>query len=112
MGDDGKLSGKFRDYISDSKSMYWQAGVSNETKVGNVKNNVSLAVDYFNYKSKAVNSSGKNPSNLSGDIWNGVHLTGTPIFAAPIGSVGYSKETAKAMTLADRVEIGKVSVFG
>lgn len=112
LGDDGKLSGKFRDYISDSKSMYWQAGVSNETKVGNVKNNVSLAVDYFNYKSKAVNSGGKNPSNLSGDIWNGVHLTGTPIFAPSIDSVGYGKETAKAMTLADRVEIGKVSVFG
>lgn len=112
LGDDGKLSGKFRDYISDSKSMYWQAGVSNETKVGNIKNNVSLAVDYFNYKSKAVNSGGKNPSNLSGDIWNGVHLTGTPIFAPSIDSVGYGKETAKAMTLADRVEIGKVSVFG
>lgn len=30
LGDNGKLSGKFRDYVSDSKSSYWQVGVSNK----------------------------------------------------------------------------------
>ena len=111
LGNDGKLSGKFRDYISDSRSLYWQTGISNESKIGNVKNNISLAVDYFNYKSKAVNSGSKNPNNLVGDIWNGVKLTSSPIFAPSISSVGYSKETAKAMTLADRAEFGKASAY-
>lgn len=37
LGDNGKLSGKFRDYVSDSKSSYWQVGVSNKAAIGNVK---------------------------------------------------------------------------
>ena len=111
--DGGLLSGTFRDYVSDSKSMYWQMGVSNETKIGNVKNNMTFAVDYFNYKSKAQNSgSKKGQATIGGNLWDGVSVSGTPIFAASLDDVGYSKETAYAMTLADRVEFGKASVYG
>lgn len=113
LNDGGKITGKFRDYVSDSKSMYWQMGVSNEAKIGDVKNNMTFAVDYFNYKSKSVNSGSNNPGNgLLGDVWNGVELVKDPVFAGSIDDVGYSKETAYAMTLADRVEFGKASVYG
>ena len=112
LGDNGKLSGKFRDYVSDSKSSYWQVGVSNKAAIGNVKNDLSFAVDYFMYKSKAVNSgSAAGQATIGGDLWNGVHIIGTPIAAADIDSVGYSKEYAYAATLADRFEFGKASLY-
>jgi len=112
LGDNGKLSGKFRDYVSDSKSSYWQVGVSNKAAIGNVKNDLSFAVDYFMYKSKAVNSgSAAGQATIGGDLWNGIHIIGTPIAAADIDSVGYSKEYAYAATLADRFEFGKASLY-
>ena len=112
LGDNGKLSGKFRDYISDSTSTYWQVGVSNKAAIGNVKNDLSFAVDYFLYKSKAVNSgSATGQATIAGDLWNGVHIVGIPIAAADIDSVGYSKEHAYAATLADRFEFGKASLY-
>ncbi|MBO1680993.1 hypothetical protein, partial [Bittarella massiliensis (ex Durand et al. 2017)] len=68
--------------------------------IGNVKNDLSFAVDYFMYKSKAVNSgSAAGQATIGGDLWNGVHIIGTPIAAADIDSVGYSKEYAYAATL-------------
>ena len=112
LGDNGKLSGKFRDYVSDSKSSYWQVGVSNKAAIGNIKNDLSFAVDYFMYKSKAANSgSAAGQATIGGDLWNGVHIIGTPIAAADIDSVGYSKEYAYAATLADRFEFGKASLY-
>ena len=113
LGNDGKLTGKFRDYNSESKSLYWQVGVNNQTEIGNIKNNLSFAVDYYKYKSRAVNSGGKSgQATIVGDIWNGVHIDGTSIYADPLDSVNFSIEDAYAMTLADRVEFGKASVFG
>lgn len=64
------------------------------------------------YKSKAVNSgSAAGQATIAGDLWNGVHIIGTPIAAADIDSVGYSKEYAYAATLADRFEFGKASLY-
>lgn len=113
LGDYGVLSGKFRNYKSESRGLYTQFGISNEAKFNDdVKNNVSLAVDYFNYKSKAVNSgSAGGQTTIGGDIWNGVHLTGTPVMAASLDTALNSKEKAKALTLADRLELGKFSVY-
>lgn len=112
LSDNGQLSGKFRDYKSDSKSFYYQMGVENEAKIGNITNNVSLAVDYYNYKSKSLNSGSSNASNsLLGDIWSGVTLVTDPIYAGSLSDASYSKETAKAVTLADRMEIGKTSIY-
>lgn len=110
---DGKLTGKFRDYNSESKSSYWQMGVNNQTAIGDIKNNLSFAVDYYKYKSRAVNSGGKSgQATIEGDIWNGVHINGAPIYADPLNSVKFSTEDAYAMTLADRLEFGKASIFG
>ena len=64
------------------------------------------------YKSKAANSgSAAGQATIGGDLWNGVHIIGTPIAAADIDSVGYSKEYAYAATLADRFEFGKASLY-
>ena len=112
LGDNGKLSGKFRDYISDSTSTYWQVGVSNKAAIGNVKNDLSFAVDYFMYKSKALNTGSKTgQATIAGDLWNGVHIVGTPIFGVGFDDLGYSKEHAYAATLADRFEFGKASLY-
>ena len=112
LGDNGKLSGKFRDYISDSTSTYWQVGVSNKAAIGNVKNDLSFAVDYFMYKSKALNTGSKTgQAEIAGDLWNGVHIVGTPIFGVGFDDLGYSKEHAYAATLADRFEFGKASLY-
>lgn len=113
LGDNGVLSGRFRNYKSESRGLYTQFGVSNETKINdNIKNNLSLAVDYFNYKSKATNSGSKSgQTNIVGDIWNGVHLTGNPIMAGSLDTALNSHEEAKALTLADRLEVGKFSVY-
>ena len=112
LGDYGKLSGKYRNYKSESRGLYTQFGVANDSQIGKVKNNLSVAVDYFNYKSKAVNSGSEaGQTTVVGDIWNGVKLTGTPIGAASIDTAFTSKEEAKALTIADRVELGKVSFY-
>lgn len=117
LGDNGKLSGTFRDYISDSTSTYWQVGVSNKAAIGNVKNDLSFAVDYFMYKSKALNTgSNSGQATIAGDLWNGVHIVGTPIFGVDskgnnFDDLGYSKEHAYAATLADRFEFGKASLY-
>lgn len=109
---DGVLSGVFRDYISDSKSMYWQVGVSNTAGIGAVKNHLSFAVDYFMYRSKALNTGGADlQATIAGNLWDGVHIVGSPIFTGAIDAVGYSKEHAYAATLADRLEFGKASLF-
>jgi iron complex outermembrane receptor protein len=111
---DGKLSGKFRDYVSESTSTYWQVGVSNEAKLNDyAKNNLSVAVDWYNYKSRSLNSGSKNgQATIVGDIWNGVTVVGDPIYAGSIKSAAYSKESAYAVTVADRVEFGKASIYG
>lgn len=109
---DGVLSGVFRDYISDSKSMYWQVGVSNTAGIGTVRNHLSFAVDYFMYRSKALNTGGSaSQATIEGNLWDGVHIVGNPIFTGFIDGVGYSKEYAYAMTLADHLEFGKASLF-
>ncbi len=110
--DNGILSGKFRDYVSDSKSSYYQIGLSNTSKIGDIKNDLTFAVDYFNYKSKAINSGSKSgQATIEGDLWNGVHINGNPIFSTSLDDVGYSTEQAHAMTLADRLEWGKSTLY-
>lgn len=114
LGNDGKLSGKFRDYVSDSKSAYWQAGVTNHSEFGKVKNDLSFAVDYFNYKSKSVSSAYAKdaPDNLEGTLWGGVDFNGKPIsWSTGWDTTGYSKENAYGLTIADRMEIGKFSLY-
>lgn len=109
---DGILSGTFRDYVSDSRSTYWQGGFSHHGDWGKVQNDLTLSLDYFNYKSKSLNTgSAKGQTSITGDIWNGVSVTGNPIYAGDIDSAKYSKETATGLTLADRAEFGKVSVY-
>ena len=110
--DNGILSGKFRDYVSDSKSSYYQIGLSNTSKIGDIKNDLTFVVDYFNYKSKAINSGSKSgQATIEGDLWNGVHINGNPIFSTSLDDVGYSTEQAHAMTLADRLEWGKSTLY-
>lgn len=112
LGDYGVLSGTFRDYKSESKGVYTQFGVANEAKIGNIKNNLSFAIDYFNYKSKALNTgSSKGQATIIGNLWDGVHVVGTPILAGSLDTTGFSKETAMAATLADRLEFGKASAY-
>ncbi len=110
LGDDGKLSGELRNYVSESTNTYLQVGVSNEAKLNDyVKNNLTVAVDWYNYKSRSSNAKA---GKIEGDIWNGVEFTGTPAFAPSIDSKDYNKETAYSVTIADRVEVGKASVYG
>lgn len=112
LGDNGKLTGTYRDYRSNSISSYWQIGVSNKAEIGKIKNNLSFAVDYFTYKSKAINTgSAKGQATITGDIWNGVHVVGNPIYAGSLDSVGFSDERAIAATLANRTEFGKFSLY-
>ncbi len=115
LGDDGVLSGAFRDYKSESKSFYGQMGIMNTYESDNLKNTLSFAVDYFKYKSKAVNTGSKNNSagaHFEGNLWDGIEITGEPIYAGHLSSVGFGEENAYAMTLADRAEFGKASVYG
>jgi len=110
----GVLNQKFRDYMSESHGMYGQIGAIGEGKIGNIKNTVSMAVDTFNYKSHAVNTGSRSGQiQLNGDLWNGVSYTGTPVRAttAELRSTPWSNDKALALTVADRVEIGKASVF-
>lgn len=73
---------------------------------------MSFAVDYFMYKSKALNTGSKTgQATIAGDLWNGVHIVGTPIFGVGFDDLGYSKEHAYAATLADRFEFGKASLY-
>ena len=73
---------------------------------------MTFAVDYFNYKSKAINSGSKSgQATIEGDLWNGVHINGNPIFSTSLDDVGYSTEQAHAMTLADRLEWGKSTLY-
>lgn len=111
--DNGILEGKFRDYKSESRGLYTQFGVANETKISdNIKNNLSFAVDYFNYKSRALNSgSAAGQAAFKGNLWDGISITGTPILAGRLDDANYSKETAMAATLADRFEFGKASAY-
>lgn len=112
LGDYGKLSGTFRNYKSESRGLYTQFGVANETKSEDITNRLSFAVDYFSYKSRAINSgSAKGQATIEGDIWNGVHIVGKPIPAGTLEDALYSRENAKALTIADRVEFGKTSVY-
>ena len=112
LGDFGKLSAKFRNYKSESRGLYTQFGVTNETKNDNMSNRLSIAVDYFNYKSRAINSGGaKGQATIEGNIWDGVHIVGTPIMAASLEDANYSRENAKALTISDRVEFGKASAY-
>lgn len=109
--DDGILAGNYRNYKSESKGFYGQMGVSNEAKVGNVTNQLNLAVDYFNYNSKATNKT-TSGNLITGDIWNGVTFPADKRVVAPsLDTVGFGKEQAKAVTLADRLEIGKTSAY-
>ena len=64
------------------------------------------------YKSKALNTGSKTgQAEIAGDLWNGVHIVGTPIFGVGFDDLGYSKEHAYAATLADRFEFGKASLY-
>ncbi len=108
LDNDGKLKGQFRDYVSDSRSTYWQGGFSHHGDWGKVKNDLTLSLDYFNYKNKSLSVKSV---NINGDIWNGVSLTGNPTYVGDIDSAKYSKETATGLTLADRAEFGKFSVY-
>lgn len=69
------------------------------------------------YKSKALNTGNNSgQATIAGDLWNGVHIVGTPIFGVDskgnsFDDLGYSKEHAYAATLADRFEFGKASLY-
>ncbi len=111
LADDGSLTGKFRNYKSKSKGLYWQLGVTNESKMNELKNTLSFTVDGYKYKSKSVNSgSKKGQALLEGDLWQGTHINGVPILAGDLAGVNYSREGGAALTLADRAELGKAAV--
>lgn len=112
--DDGILSGRFRDFLNESTSSYWQIGLSNETQISKaVKNNLSVAADWYKFRGHSLNTgNAKGQAKIEGDLWNGVHIVGTPIYAGSIKDVPYSREEGSSLTVADRLEIGKASVYG
>lgn len=108
LGNNGLLTGKFRDYRSNSKSTYAQIGFGNKSGLGKVKNNFSVAMDYFMYKSKSTNTAS---ADIKGDIWNGVHVVGAIKPAAALDSIDFNEESAVAITVADRLEYGKANLY-
>lgn len=117
----GAITGRFRDYLNESHSEYMQVGAINSSKKGDIKNDLSFAYDYLNYRNHSSNVGalkldGKSAFNgISGNIWSGItdlnilNENGTAVQAS-LGK--WNKETAHSFTVADRVEFGKAALYG
>lgn len=109
----GELGGNFRDYISESHGVYGQIGTINKASIGDVKNTLSVAVDTFDYKSRAVNSGSTSNAEIKGDIYGGVKVMSVPSYKSlsDLKKAKWATDKAVAMTIADRVEYGKASLY-
>lgn len=109
LNNDGKLTGKLREYKLNSLAHYGQFGFKNSSEGKNWKNDASIAFDYMFYKTRTLNA---NSGSVTGDIWNGVTITGPFPNCGHITSAKYTRERARSITLADRLELGKLALLG
>lgn len=105
----GAIEGKFRNYLCESKGFYGQIGARNVAEVNNIKNNLSFAVDYYNYNNTFNRVS--NATLRKGNVWEGIKIPSSDRVDAYLTGKNPIKDTAWSMTVADRVEIGKWNAF-
>ncbi len=117
--DDGSLTppatgsnNRFRNYQCNSQGYYGQVGIRNTAETANLKNNLTLSFDYFNYRNTFQRVTGKQKLLDSSTIWSNGLVMDAPVYAeTSLVGLYPTKDSAWSATLADRVEVGKWNAF-